>query len=75
MDLEKKLLDLVSEEFDKTPDEILNAENWKDLNLTSLDSMEMIFILEDEFEIEIPDEEYPNLYNFKQLLNYIKEHV
>jgi acyl carrier protein len=75
MDLEKKLLDLVSEEFDKTPDEILAAENWKDLDLTSLDSMEMIFILEDEFEIEIPDEEYPNLYNFKQLVNYIKEHV
>ena len=75
MDLEKKLLDLVSEEFDKTPEEILAAENWKDLDLTSLDSMEMIFILEDEFEIEIPDEEYPNLYNFKQLLNYIKEHV
>jgi acyl carrier protein len=75
MDLEKKLLDLVSEEFDKTPEEILAAENWKDLDLTSLDSMEMIFILEDEFEIEIPDEEYPNLYNFKQLVNYIKEHV
>jgi acyl carrier protein len=75
MDIEKKLLDIVSEEFDKTPEEILSAESWKDLDLTSLDSMEMIFILEDEFEIEIPDEEYPNLYNFKQLLNYIKEHV
>ena len=75
MDIEKKLLDIVSEEFDKTPEEILSAESWKDLDLTSLDSMEMIFILEDEFEIEIPDEEYPNLYNFKQLVNYIKEHV
>lgn len=75
MDLEKKLLDLVSEEFDKTTEEILSAENWKDLDLTSLDSMEMIFILEDEFSIEIPDEEYPNLYNFKQLVKYIKENV
>jgi acyl carrier protein len=75
MDLEKKLLDLVTEEFDKTAEEILSAETWKDLDLTSLDSMEMIFILEDEFEIEIPDEEYPNLYNFKQLVTYIKENV
>lgn len=74
-ELEKKLLDIVSEEFDKTPEEIQSAENWKDLDLTSLDSMELIFILEDEFKIEIPDEEYPNLYNFKQLVNYIKENV
>ena len=74
-ELEKKLLDLVSEEFDKTPEEIQSAENWKDLDLTSLDSMELIFILEDEFKIEIPDEEYPNLYNFKQLVNYIKENI
>jgi acyl carrier protein len=74
-DLEQKLLDLVSEEFDKTPEEIQSAENWKNLDLTSLDSMELIFILEDEFKIEIPDEEYPNLYNFKQLVNYIKENV
>jgi acyl carrier protein len=75
VELEKKLLDLVSEEFDKTPEEIQSAENWKNLNLTSLDSMELIFILEDEFKIEIPDEEYPNLYNFKQLVKYIKENV
>jgi acyl carrier protein len=74
-ELEKKLLVLVSEEFDKTPEEIQSAENWKDLDLTSLDSMELIFILEDEFKIEIPDEEYPSLYNFKQLVNYIKENV
>lgn len=73
--LEQKLLDLVSEEFDKTTEEILSAETWKDLDLTSLDSMEMIFILEDEFKIEIPDEEYPNLHNFKQLVKYIKENV
>jgi acyl carrier protein len=75
VELEKKLIDLVSNEFDKTPEEILSAENWKSLDLTSLDSMEMIFILEDEFKIEIPDEEYPNLQNFKQLVKYIKENV
>jgi acyl carrier protein len=37
--------------------------------------MEIIFILEDEFSLEIPDDEYPNLNNFRKLVDYIKEHI
>lgn len=75
MDTEKKILDIIVKHFEKTPDEIINAPTWKDIGLASLDSMEIIFILEDEFSLEIPDDEYPNLNNFRKLVDYIKEHT
>jgi acyl carrier protein len=75
MDVEKKILDVIVEHFEKNPDEVINAPTWKDIGLASLDSMEIIFILEDEFSLEIPDDEYPNLNNFRKLVDYIKEHI
>lgn len=75
MDIEQKILDIITSEFEKNPDEVINAPTWKDIGLASLDSMEIIFILEDKFNLEIPDDEYPNLNNFKKLVDYIKEHT
>jgi acyl carrier protein len=66
---------MVTKEFDKTAEEILSVETWKDLNLTSLDSMELIFNIEDKYHIEIPDEEYPNLVNFEKLVAYMEEQI
>jgi acyl carrier protein len=74
MDIEQQVLKLVTSHFEKTQDEVINAASWKDIGLTSLDSMEIIFILEDEFDMEIPDDEYPNLSNFRKLVDFIKEH-
>lgn len=73
MDIEQKILDIVTEHFEKSADEVTNAPSWKDIGLSSLDSMEIIFILEDEFDMEIPDDEYPNLSNFRKLVDFIKE--
>lgn len=73
MDIEQKILDIVTEHFEKSADEVTSAPSWKDIGLSSLDSMEIIFILEDEFDMEIPDDEYPNLSNFRKLVDFIKE--
>jgi acyl carrier protein len=66
---------MVIKEFDKTAEEILAVESWKDLNLTSLDSMELIFNIEDKYHLEIPDEEYPNLVNFEKLVAYMEKNI
>lgn len=73
MDIEQQILDIVTEHFEKSADEITGAASWKDIGLSSLDSMEIIFILEDKFDMEIPDDEYPNLSNFRKLVDFIKE--
>ena len=48
----------------------LDAKLKEDLELDSLDSVELIMSAEEEFGIEIPDED---VMNFK-IVNYIEEH-
>ncbi|TCO79006.1 acyl carrier protein [Marinisporobacter balticus] len=45
----------------------------KDLEADSLDAVEIIMALEDEFDIEIPDEEAEKFKNIGDITKYIKE--
>ncbi|SKC87125.1 acyl carrier protein [Maledivibacter halophilus] len=44
-----------------------------DLEADSLDAVEVIMALEDEFEIEIPDEDAENFKNIGDIAKYIEE--
>mgnify|MGYP003368212882 CR=1 FL=1 len=46
----------------------------KDLELDSLDSVELIMSAEEEFGIEIPDEDVMNFKTVNDIVNYIEEH-
>ena len=52
----------------------LDAKLKDDLNLDSLDSVELIMSAEEEFGIEIPDEDVMNLKTVNDIVNYIEEH-
>lgn len=52
----------------------LNAKLKDDLNLDSLDSVELIMSAEEEFGIEIPDEDVMNFKTVNDIVNYIEEH-
>ncbi|MCD5414843.1 MAG: acyl carrier protein [Clostridiales bacterium] len=45
----------------------------KDLEADSLDAVEIIMAIEDEFDVEIPDEDAEKFNNIGDILNYIKE--
>ncbi len=45
-----------------------------DLNADSLDVVDLIMSLEDEFEIEVPDEDIENLRTVGALVSYIESH-
>jgi len=47
----------------------------KDLEADSLDAVEVIMALEDEFNIEIPDEAAENFKNIGDIANYIEENM
>jgi acyl carrier protein len=49
-----------------------NASLRNDLGLDSLDIVELIMELEDEFEIEIPDEEADNLKTVGDVIHFIE---
>ena len=52
----------------------LDAKLKDDLNLDSLDSVELIMSAEEEFGIEIPDGDVMNFKTVNDIVNYIEEH-
>ena len=60
--------------FDKVQDASkLNAESHfhNDLGLDSLDTVEVVMAIEEEFSIEIPDKEADAIHSVKQAVDYI----
>jgi len=47
----------------------------KDLGADSLDTVELVMALEEEFDIEIPDESAEKIKTVGDAINYIKEHA
>ena len=52
----------------------LDAKLKEDLELDSLDSVELSMSAEEEFGIEIPDEDVMNFKTVNDIVNYIEEH-
>ncbi len=46
-----------------------------DLGADSLDTVELVMALEEEFECEIPDEEAEKISTVQQAVDYVKSHV
>ena len=57
-------------EEDVTP----NASLVDDLGADSLDTVELVMALEEEFETEIPDEDAEKITTVQQIIDYIKSH-
>ena len=52
----------------------LEASFVEDLGADSLDIVDLVMALEEEFGIDIPDEEAQNIKNVGDAVNYIKNH-
>ena len=73
MVLEKVIL---SSQFDVEEDSITQETNIADdLGADSLDVVDMLMSLEDEFDVEIPDEEIERIRTVGELVAYIEENM
>lgn len=45
-----------------------------DLELDSLDIMDLLLVLEEEFDLQIPDEELSKIQTVNDIVNYIEKH-
>lgn len=52
---------------------LLETSLMKDLEADSLDAVEIIMAIEDEFEIEVPDEEAEKFQNVGDIVKYVEE--
>ena len=70
----EKIKEILVEQFDiediSTLSESTNIE--EDLGADSLDVVEVLMSIEDEFKVEIPDEEIENIRTIGQLATYIE---
>lgn len=75
MDVERKLLDLLIRETEKTEEEIKSAKIWGDLDMDSLLTMDVILNVEDLFDINIDEKQVEFIKNYADLVKYLKENL
>lgn len=72
--MREKLLEIIAEQFNKEVDEIdENTSFVDDLNADSIDIVELIMSIEDEFDIEINDEDLKGLETIADVFNYLED--
>ncbi len=73
--IEERVRKIVVEQLGASEDEVTsNASFIDDLGADSLDTVELVMALEEEFETEIPDEQAENITTVKQAVDYINAH-
>lgn len=69
---EKKVIEILAEQFGVEKSKItLDTNVAVDLGADSLDLVELLMTLEDEFGVSIPDDEIENVKTVKQIVDYI----
>ncbi|MCU4136879.1 acyl carrier protein [Buchnera aphidicola (Sitobion avenae)] len=71
--IEKRIKKIISEKLDIKEEKIFNESYFiDDLGADSLDTVELIMALEEEFDIEISDEEAEKINTVQKSIDYIK---
>ena len=74
--IEERVKKIVVEQLGvKAEDVNTNSSFVDDLGADSLDTVELVMALEEEFECEIPDEEAEKITTVQQAVDYVKAHV
>lgn len=68
-----KVKSIVAEQLGVDSADITLETSFDDLNADSLDVVELIMALEEEFDIEIPDEDAEKIKTVGDAVDYIKE--
>ncbi|MEI7704177.1 MAG: acyl carrier protein [Deltaproteobacteria bacterium] len=73
--VEQKVKGIIAEQLGVAEDEIKTTSSFiEDLGADSLDIVELVMAMEEEFEVEIPDEEAENIKSVQDAINYINTH-
>lgn len=68
----EKVIKLIAEQAGKPEETLTDGTNLQaDLELDSLDIMDLLLVLEEEFDMQIPDEELAKIQTVKDIVDYI----
>ncbi|HWQ72839.1 MAG TPA: acyl carrier protein [Desulfitobacteriaceae bacterium] len=73
MEVFKKVKSIVVDQLGVDEGDVTLETTFEELNADSLDIVELIMALEEEFDLDIPDEEAEKIRTVGDAVNYIKE--
>ena len=74
--VEERVKKIVVEQLGVKEDEVTSTASFvDDLGADSLDTVELVMALEEEFDTEIPDEEAEKITTVKEAVEYINAHL
>jgi len=75
-ELEEKVKGIIVEQLGVDVAQVTESAKFvDDLSADSLDTVELVMALEEEFSIEIPDEDAEKITSVGDAVNYVKEHA
>lgn len=76
MDIAEKVKEIISQQLDVNRDDIEDGANFiDDLGADSLAIVELVLAFEEEFEVEIPDEDTEKIRTVGDAVTYITNHA
>ena len=74
--IEQRVKKIVAEQLGVKEEGIQNGASFvEDLGADSLDTVELVMALEEEFETEIPDEDAESITTVQHAIDYIESHL
>ena len=74
--IREKVIDIVCEQMGASRDKITDETSFiNDLGADSLDTVELVMEFEDEFDLNIPDEDAEKITTVKDAVEYIENHT
>jgi len=73
---EDKVKQIIMDQLGVSADQVTPEASFiDDLGADSLDTVELVMALEEEFDLEIPDEDAEKMKTVQDALDYLKKHV
>jgi acyl carrier protein len=74
MAIEERIREIIVEQLGVSADEAVNEASFiDDLGADSLDIVELVMAIEEEFGLEIPDEDAERMQNIGDVISYVQE--
>ena len=74
--VERRVIEIIVEQLGVSTEEVtLEASFIDDLGADSLDLVELIMAMEEEFGLEISDEDAEKIQTVQDVVNYINQHI
>jgi acyl carrier protein len=75
VDIFGKIKSLISEQLDIDEEKITSETTFEDIEADSLDVVELVMALEEEYNLEIADEEVEKIKTVGDIVSYIEKHI